>query len=203
MTTPELPTDSMRVKYQSRNPVVRWMVDGFLRQLDGMTAAAGAEAGTVLEVGCGEGFLTNRMAERLDGVRVAGMDDSRILLDKARWRFPTVPFYRGTIYQLPARDAAVDLVVACEVLEHLTDPEVALAELARVTRQHAVLSVPQEPLWRVLNMARGKYLRDWGNTAGHLQHWRPAQFVELVAGYFEIVEVQRPFPWTMVLAKRR
>ncbi len=34
-----------------------------------------------------------------------------------------------------------------------------------------LLSVPKEPIWRICNMARGKYWKDLGNTPGHIQHW--------------------------------
>jgi len=63
-----------------------------------------------------------------------------------------------------------DLVIACEVLEHLDAPDQALSELQRVCRGQALVSVPNEPLWRMLNVARGKYWRSPGNTPGHLQN---------------------------------
>ena len=63
---------------------------------------------------------------------------------------------------------AFEAVVCTEVLEHLEEPEKALRELLRVTRRWVILSVPREPLWRVLNMVRGAYLRHFGNTPGHI-----------------------------------
>ena len=47
----------------------------------------------------------------------------------------------------------------------------SLAEIRRVTTSHALLSVPREPIWRMLNFLRGKYWSSGGNTPGHLQHW--------------------------------
>ncbi|MDG2169878.1 MAG: hypothetical protein P8L44_18365, partial [Opitutales bacterium] len=64
---------------------------------------------------------------------------------------------------------------------------------------HYVFSVPREPIWRILNMARFKYLGDWGNTPGHLNHWSLNSFTKSVTeNGFEIVEVLNPFPWIMV-----
>jgi len=90
---------------------------------------------------------------------------------RARELVSDVPFTRESIYELPRPAASVDTVVCLEVLEHLGDPEAGLRELARVTQRHVILSVPREPLWRLLNMARGAYLRDWGNTPGHLRNY--------------------------------
>ena len=66
-----------------------------------------------------------------------------------------------------------------------------------------IISVPREPIWRFLNLLRGKYIKDLGNTPGHLQHWSSDKFVDLVSNYFEIIEVKKPFPWTMLLCKAK
>ncbi len=63
-----------------------------------------------------------------------------------------------------------------EVLEHVPDPAAVLAEMFRVASRWVLVSVPREPLWRGLNMARGSYLRDFGNTPGHLNHWSKRSF---------------------------
>ncbi|WP_207642472.1 hypothetical protein, partial [Desulfosporosinus sp. I2] len=68
---------------------------------------------------------------------------------------------------------------------------------------HIILSVPREPLWRILNLARGKYIPDLGNTPGHIQHWSKKSFLRLVNRYFDVLEVKSPLPWTMVLCRIR
>jgi hypothetical protein len=55
----------------------------------------------------------------------------------------------------------------------------------------------------VLNLARGKYLADLGNTPGHVNHWSRSGFLDLLSRRFEIVEVRTPLPWTMALCKVR
>ena len=101
--------------------------------------------------------------------------------------------------QLPFADGEFDLAAAIEVLEHVPDPERVLAEMTRVAAGHLLVSVPREPLWRALNVARGAYLRDLGNTPGHVNHWSKRSFVALLGGYGEVVELRSPFPWTMLL----
>ena len=72
---------------------------------------------------------------------------------------------------MPFADGEFDMASAIEVLEHVPDPEHTVAEMARVAKRWILVSVPREPLWRGLNLARGAYWKDLGNTPGHLNHW--------------------------------
>lgn len=89
------------------------------------------------------------------------------------------------------------------MLEHLPDPKAALDALAGLADPWLLASVPREPLWRALNLARGAYVRDWGNTPGHLGHWSKRGFLELLGERFELVEARSPLPWTMALCRAR
>ena len=93
------------------------------------------------------------------------------------------------------------MACAIEVLEHVPEPEQTLSEMARVARRWLLVSVPREPLWRMLNMARGAYWPAMGNTPGHLNHWSKRSFVELLSRHGEVVELRSPFPWTMLLVR--
>ena len=93
------------------------------------------------------------------------------------------------------------LAGAIEVLEHVPDPEHTVSEMARCASGHLLVSVPREPLWRGLNMARGAYIKDLGNTPGHLNHWSKRSFVQLLSRYGTVVEARSPFPWTMLLVR--
>ena len=69
---------------------------------------------------------------------------------------------------------------------------------------HSVTNpVPFEPLWRIGNMARRRYLRQLGNTPGHVNHWTRWGFRRFVARRFAVDAVSSPLPWTMVRARRR
>ena len=155
----------------------------------------------LLEVGCGEGRLAELLAEWKPGCRVTGIDLEIGLVEGLGQ--PRFDFSVQSAYSLGFAEAEFDLVVAAEVLEHLDHPDKGLAEMVRVSRSHVLLSVPREPLWRALNMLRGAYWTEWGNTPGHLQHWSRGSFVEMVSRHLEIVRIARPLPWTVVLARRR
>jgi 2-polyprenyl-3-methyl-5-hydroxy-6-metoxy-1,4-benzoquinol methylase len=190
-------------KHTTRNPLARLLVANFTNHLRQLVRQTGAHR--VHEVGCGEGFLTRLLAT--DGYQVRGSDLSPATIAEAHRRSagitPPIAFQVADLYRLePARDAA-DLIICCEVLEHLPDPARALDVLARLARPHLIASVPKEPLWRILNVARGKYWSDLGNTPGHLQRWSGRAFSELLVRRFDVVEVRNPLPWTMALCRAR
>jgi 2-polyprenyl-3-methyl-5-hydroxy-6-metoxy-1,4-benzoquinol methylase len=188
-------------KYGTSNPVARRLMAGFMGQLDELVDRTGATEAH--EVGCGEGELAIRLARR--GIRMSGTDAFPQVLEEARRRAATagaeIDFEATPVEQLdPARHAA-ELIVCCEVLEHLDDPDRALDVLAGLARPWLIASVPREPLWRALNLARLSYVGDLGNTPGHLNHWSKRDFVRFLTRRFEVVELRSPTPWTMVLCR--
>jgi SAM-dependent methyltransferase len=198
---PGIPTGNTFDKYGSTNPVVRRLMTGFERTLDELFAAA--DPGSVLDVGCGEGVLTEQWAWRLGAGRVVGTDleDPKLQAEWAPRQRPNLEFRTMPVEALEFADGEFELVAATEVLEHVSEPDRALAEMARVASRWLLVSVPHEPLWRALNMARGAYLRQFGNTPGHLNHWTRRGFVSLLGRYGQVVETRSPFPWTMLLVR--
>jgi 2-polyprenyl-3-methyl-5-hydroxy-6-metoxy-1,4-benzoquinol methylase len=202
LTEDGIVTGNVYDKYGSTNPIVRWMMGRFAASLAELVTLASPRS--IHEVGCGEGYWVLRWNEQ--GIDAQGSDFSSKVVAIARENataqgVAVSRFNARSIYELEKDRDGADLVVCCEVLEHLQDPEAALSTLQRVVGQHLVLSVPREPLWRALNLARGKYVGQLGNTPGHVQHWSRKGFIDLVSRYFEVIEIRSPLPWTMLLCR--
>lgn len=188
-------------KYGSGNPIVRRLMAGFEDTLDELWRQAEPES--ILDVGCGEGVLTAKWAERLGDGRIVGLDldDDGLKSEWAKRDRPNLEFMVQEATALPFADDEFDMATAIEVLEHVPEPANTIAEMARVARRHLLVSVPHEPLWRMLNMARGAYLKDLGNTPGHVNHWTKRAFVAELSKVGQVIEARAPFPWTMLLVK--
>jgi 2-polyprenyl-3-methyl-5-hydroxy-6-metoxy-1,4-benzoquinol methylase len=188
-------------KYGSSNPLVRLMVRGFLRTLLRLVESTGVK--TIHEIGCGEGYLSVLLARRGLSVRASDVSERVVVQARAEAarRGVAVAFEVASIYDLRAEKDSADLVLCAEVFEHLPDPEAALRVVRALARPYALFSVPREPIWRILNVMRFKYLKDGGNTPGHVQHWSKAQFVRMLEKHMEVIAVASPFPWTMVLCR--
>jgi len=188
-------------KYRTANPIARRLMRGFLDAFDALVEQV--PVSNALEIGCGEGELSMRLARR--GMTVEACDIAAEAVAEAKRRagaaqldiaFATRPLEQARQHYAPA-----ELVVCCEVMEHLDDPAAALDELAALSQRYLLVSVPREPLWRALNLARFHYVSDLGNTPGHVQHWSKRGFVNLLAKRFHIEAVRSPLPWTMVLCR--
>lgn len=188
-------------KYQSSNPISRRLVSNFLAAV--MDLVDKVDAKEVHEIGCGEGQITGLLARA--GLSVRGCDLSAQSLAVARAEAAkaklNIAYAQKSIYDLTPETDGADLVLCCEVLEHLTDPDEALRTLVKITRGHLIVSVPREPIWHILNMARGKYLTALGNTPGHYNHWSKRSFLEFVSLRADVLAVSSPLPWTVVLCR--
>jgi 2-polyprenyl-3-methyl-5-hydroxy-6-metoxy-1,4-benzoquinol methylase len=188
-------------KYGSQNPLVKRLMAGFDAALEELLQVAAPSS--LLDVGCGEGVLVHRWAQRMGEARIVGIDleEPSIQAGWAQRRAPNLEYRAMRAENLPFADGEFDLATAIEVLEHVPDPQHTLDEMARCARRHLLVSVPREPLWRMLNMARGAYLKDLGNTPGHLNHWSKRSFVKLLERHGDVVQARTPFPWTMLLVR--
>ena len=129
------------------------------------------------------------------------LEDPKLAAEWERRRRPNLEFRAAEATALEFADGEFDLAAAIEVLEHVPEPEATLAEMARVARRRLLVSVPREPLWRGLNVARGAYLGALGNTPGHVNHWSKRSFAALLSRYGTVEQVRSPFPWTMLLVR--
>ena len=197
-----LPGGNWEDKYNTKNPIARYLMYNFIKTIKQIIIQYKESIDSITEVGCGEGYLINEIYSIVPHLTIKACDFSEDIIRFAKGKFPLLDFYVKSIYHIGEEDSA-DLILCCEVLEHLEFPEKALKIISSVTRKYCLLSVPHEPLWRFLNMARGKYILNFGNTPGHIQHWTPHQFIHLINTFMEIVLVKSVLPWTVVFCKKK
>lgn len=151
-----------------------------------------------LDAGCGEGTTIQRLTDLLPP-QVAAFDINPVCIDYAAPRYPNVNFCVADITQTPFADKSFDLTISLEVLEHLPQPEKALLELFRITRQHIVLSVPDEPYFTLGSLMRGKYLTNFGRHPEHINCWNSHTFSKFIAKHNVNYESLRSFPWLIAV----
>lgn len=191
-------------KYNSKNPLIRWLMKGFEKAVESLVLSVAPA--TLHEVGCGEGYWVLYWLKR--GFDCRGSDFSAQVIHIAKENALTASldperFTQKSFEELSQELDRADCLLCLEVLEHLENPSKALQILRSLQCGAYVFSVPREPLWRILNLCRGKYLGQWGNTPGHLQHWSQSSFIKLVSEFFVVEEVLSPLPWTVLKARPR
>lgn len=189
-------------KYKSTNILAKKIMQGFETTITELIDKT--KTTSIYDVGCGEGYWVIQWNKK--GIPTRGCDFSEQVIDIARKNAieagekPEL-FEVCSIYDLTPEKINSELICCCEVLEHLENPEDALKVLQKVVSNYLIVSVPREPLWKILNILRCKYITSGGNTPGHIQAWSKTGFINLISKYFEIIEVRNPLPWTMLLCR--
>ena len=161
-------------------------------------------ANKILDAGCAEGFVMERLGlNDISAVCIGGDFDLQAL----RWGRDNdihhAPLANLDIHCLPFPDNHFPLVICLEVLEHLPDSQIGLRELARVSSEYVLLSVPHEPFFRGANFLRGKHLTALGNDPEHLHNYSGCNFRKMVSGVVDIVWHGYSFPWQIALTRKR
>lgn len=100
------------------------MISGEARDLD---VALKPLSGLVVDIGCADRHLSRRLS---DGAHYVGLDYP----DTATKMYRTRPDVFGDARKLPFQDGSIDAVILKDVLEHISDPQAALAQIARALR---------------------------------------------------------------------
>ena len=188
-----------QMKYHDRNPIVRYANQRFLSTIASFLRSI--QFDSLLDAGCGEGVVLASIRSEVQ-VGCYGLDLDYDRVHFAGKEMASNNFVNGDAQRLPFSDSSFDLVLLLEVLEHVGHPERVLEEVHRVSGKYILLSVPNEPWWRVGNILRLKYMRDFGNTPEHINHWTIPGFRSLVSDRFHILSMRLPMLWTFILAEK-
>ncbi len=191
------------LKHTHANPMQRKLIDRFHQKLALRIAASAPRS--FLDAGCGEGFVSHYLLERFPGLEITGFDFNPDSVALAAATNPGAVYTVADILNLPFPDSEFDIVGCFEVMEHLYEPERALSELLRVSRQNVILSVPHEPYFSLANAARAKNLdiQPRGSDPDHRQFWSRSAFRRFVEQQADVEWIGGSFPWTIALLRKR
>ncbi len=194
---------SKHLKYTTNNPISNYLVHNFLQNVGVLYQSI--KINSIIDVGCGEGLVLKYISDFFNNNNIVcnAIDLSQEEVKSAKRNIPFCNVKIGNAYNIPFDDNYAELVICTEVLEHLENPILAINEISRVTKKYALLTVPNEPLWRILNIIRLKYISNLGNTLGHLNHWSPKQFKLFIDPYFKVIDKKNPIPWTIYLCEKK
>lgn len=189
------------LEYESSNFISRYLYNRFFRSIKEVIDSLEPNI-RILEVGCGPGESSRRITSFLKNQYFEASEYDPRLVKKLQETKPKFRVIEESVYEMKRENNSFDLVIMLEVLEHLDDVEKALSELFRVSSKYVLVSVPMEPVWRILNLVRFKYVSDLGNTPGHINHFTPSKLKRLISKFGKVVLLKKPFPWLLCLATK-
>jgi len=187
-------------KYQSKNKFKQLALNLFFKAILGLEF----EVQSVLDAGCGEGFVALNLISKHPQIDIFGVDLSGEAVKTAGEIAPFMPTAVADVTRLPFPEKQFDMVASMEVLEHLPEPELAVALYKRLSRRYLLLSVPNEPVFRTLRMLEGSDLLRWGDHPEHINHWNFFSFSRFLQRQGLRVVARRvpfPFTWVIILAE--
>lgn len=193
-----LPTTSNYRKHTTKNPLKRIWIENYHNQMLSLIAPLNPKS--ILDAGCGEGFILKFLYENKIGKRLEGVEFSDDALNIGKILHPYLTLKKGNIYSLSYKNKQFDIVLCTEVLEHLDNPAKALSEVERVSSKYVLITVPHEPWWTLFNFTK------WGKSKeiGHINKWSSSSFQKFIINHSSLIikEVRLAFPWTMILAEK-
>ena len=187
-------------KYASKNPVERKMMEGFFaaldRMLDGLDPRSSSRSAPA------RAASPNDSSSASQNATVVGLDlpDTDLVEE---WDDIDVPMFFGDATRMPFLDDSIDLVVGLEVLEHVPEPERALADIARVCRGTALLSGPPRTDLAGRQHRPRPLLPRLGQHARATSTIGRRRAFERFVSTLDVTAIAHPLPWTMVPPPRR
>lgn len=183
-------------KYETRNPVKRALLNRFLART--RSTVPSESKLSILDIGTGEGLFWDGSARN----GVVGIDIRHDALKVAAEGGVVAPVL-ASADDLPFPDNSFDFVMAIEILEHLLEPERAVAEMSRVSRSGGLITTPWEPWFSLMVLVgTGQHLRRMGREPEHVQAFGPNQLGALLESHFEGVKVETCLPWLIAEVRR-
>lgn len=170
--TNKIPWIGNEQKHKSKKIFVQFFVNKLNRDILKTIKKLKPDIKTILDIGCGEGFITRQIAEKHPNFAITALDAESSYIDYANANNLKSNIHYS-VQNLESIDIAkkYDLVIMTEVLEHTPQPDLVLKKIMELTNKYAIITVPNEPFFRLGNLLAFKYIKTFGNTPGHIHNW--------------------------------
>jgi ubiquinone/menaquinone biosynthesis C-methylase UbiE len=165
----------------------KWITGIFIKTI--LSHLKKANPKTILDAGCGTGYLTNIIQNTIDAdIVCCDRDLTRLSYAKKWFNLETV---LADINYLPFKPLSFDMVIALEIIEHIPNKNDALSEIGRVSVKNVIITVPNDPLFRLANFLRGKNISSFGNPPDHINHFNKNYLKLMLSAYFPKIEISK------------
>jgi len=187
------------VKYTHPNSIFQYAISVFFREFYSLFTLT--DANSVLEVGCGEGFVLDYLAKRNIDLKFYGIDVNYSALNTAQnISAPIIDYVCADGFQIPYADNTFDVVLLPEIIEHVSDPEKILLESIRVSSFYILVTVPREPYFQKI----ADFFVKWNlaDDPDHIQFWTSRELKKWLNSYVRIVSYETCHFYQLALCEK-
>ena len=191
-------------KYNSKNPLKRYLIKKYMQNLVKLAALRGSER--ICDIGCGEGIIDLFLLSKYPNLRIEGYDISREAVGIAKVSTSNTNVEYNVLDVMECgilTGNKYDVILFLEVLEHLRDYEQALNKLAGLRFNEIIISVPNEPWFSFGNLLFGKNIMSLGKDKDHSNFFNKKNLTKILSPHFEIKSILRSFPWLLYKCRQK
>ncbi len=194
-------------KYETKNFIEQFIIKNYFNTI--LKICEKYSIRSFIDIGCGEGKWLHEFSKK--GFKCIGTDHNKDVINLAKENLNNekINIFQSNIYDEKftftindkINETGVNNLFFLEVLEHLYDPVTIMNKFKNIKFQNMIITVPNEPLWRFLNCCRLKYVGNFGNTPGHINHFSKDKLKKLLTKNFHVVDIKLPIPFLIFLLK--
>jgi len=180
-------------KHTSSNPIKKVLLKNFhelvLDQIELISPKS------ILDVGCGEGYVLEMVADIWPEIKLFGVDPSAQAIEQAKKKVPSADFKVKSIFDINPKEYQADLIISLEVFEHIPNYIEAMTHFRKLVKKQAIVSVPNEPTFSFLSLITGSHIKRWGRHPEHVNFWNELAFEKFLQSEFAKVSIRKSLPW--------
>lgn len=184
-----MPKDHMDKLYNSKNPLIRFVLHNRLKAI--LHNLPPGNNLKILDAGCGEGHLLQKIYSKNKNNDYYGIDISTIALKKAKERCRFAKFKKMNMLKISFPADYFDVVICSDALEHISDYKKAFAELKKTLKNsgYLIITFPNETIWTLCRFLLG---RRPVKLPDHINSFKPSQIRSFI-GMKPVLEFGLPF----------
>lgn len=175
---------------------------GKLNQVASLTSSINKKPKKILDVGCASGWFLSQIALKFPHAECTGVDVYEEAINYGKKIYPNLHLIQSDAHRLPFQDKLFDVVICCEVLEHVTNPEIVLKEIGRVLTPNGIAIIEMDTgnllfnlVWHFWTHRRKGVWKD-----SHLHVFTTKKLENLILGNGFQIEEKKVFNFSMAVA---
>jgi hypothetical protein len=171
---------SIELEDPQRKAILEWKTD----EMAQIIHDSDLKIDSIMELGCAEGIILNRLGAKLKAKRLYGVDLSQKFVSIGQQRYPHINFLNQSWEETFLQDQKVDLLVVSDFIEHLPDPDLFLEKI-KPQAHHFMFKIPLEKAWLLsIYKTVGRWPKIGPNhPSGHLHEYDQFQALTLVRSH--------------------